>query len=96
METTGEAGGEPKRIELSKTKESVKDRQVSEEQNPEVRTEESQEVIGDLRQSIFSGGWSQIREVWGVDEGVKGVESFRLGREEAGQTEEIMEADGRT
>ena len=63
MQTTGEVG-ELKKTELPKTREIVKDRQVSEEQNLVSQDRrESQEVIGDLRQSIFSGEWSQIREV---------------------------------
>lgn len=63
METTGEAGREPKRTELSKTRECQGQTSLRGAGSRSQDRRESQEVIGDLRQSIFSGGWSQIREV---------------------------------
>lgn len=76
-----------KRTELSKTEESFKDRQQSQKERSQyMRTEKNPEqVIGALRQSIFSTIQSQIVEDWGVNERVKEVEAFDLGKEEARQ-----------
>lgn len=46
-----------------------------------VRTEESPEVIGDLRQSIFPGEWSQIREVLRSEWGGEGSGIFHQDRD---------------
>lgn len=43
------------------------------------------EVTGDLRHSVFSGGSSQIIEDRGVNERVKEVAAFGLGKEETRQ-----------
>lgn len=63
METTGEAGGEPKRTVVKDKRECQGQTSLRGAESRSQDRRESREVIGDLRQSIFSGGWSQIREV---------------------------------
>lgn len=63
METTGEVGGEPKRTVIRDKRDCQGQTGLRGTEASESGQKSPLEVIGDLRQSIFPGDWSQIREV---------------------------------